>query len=171
LRTLPASGASLGYFVDAGSVGNVTVAFTLGNTMTRNICAALAILLTISLGSTALALPPLPRYVAQHYQASPEYAKFAATFGAMTTKCDTCHTPGADKKAKGHGLNDFGKAVHDNFKHKDFLAADKAKDNPGEAAKAKKLVDEALAAAEALKNADGKTFGELIKAGTLPGKN
>jgi hypothetical protein len=79
--------------------------------------------------------------------------------------------PGADKKAKGHGLNDFGKAVHDNFKHKDFLAANLAKADPAEAAKAKKLIAEALAAAEALKNADGKLYGDLMKAGQLPGKN
>jgi hypothetical protein len=32
-------------------------------------------------------------------------------------------------------------------------------------------VADALKAAEAEKNADGKTFGELMKAGTLPGKN
>ena len=131
----------------------------------------IAILVAISLSSYALALPPLPPYVAEHYQGKPEYAKFVETFAGLKMKCDTCHTPGADKKAKGHGLNDFGKAVHDNFKHKDFLAANKAKDNPAEAATARKLVAEALAAAEALKNADGKTFGELMKAGQLPGKN
>ena len=139
--------------------------------MIRLVSIPCTFLIAISLVSTACALPPLPPYVAEHYKASPEYARFAATFGAMKTKCDTCHTPGADKKAKGHGLNDFGKAVHDNFKHKDFLAADKAKDMPDQAVKAKKLVAEALAAAEASKNAAGKTFGELIKAGTLPGKN
>jgi len=139
--------------------------------MIRLVSIPFALLVVVSLVGTAYALPPLPPYVAEHYKASPEYAKFAATFGAMKTKCDTCHTKGADKKAKGHGLNDFGKAVHDNFKHKEFLAADKAKDQPAEAVKAKKLVAEALTAAEALKNADGKAFGELIKAGTLPGKN
>ncbi len=139
--------------------------------MTRSVRQLLAILIAVSVCSTALALPPLPPYVAEHYRGKPEYAKFAETFAGLKMKCDTCHTPGADKKAKGHGLNDFGKAVHDNFKHKDFLAANKAKDNPAEAATAKKLVAEALAAAEALKNADGKTFGELMKAGQLPGKH
>ncbi|MCI0360202.1 MAG: hypothetical protein L0211_17125 [Planctomycetaceae bacterium] len=131
----------------------------------------IAISVVGSFCTSAFALPPLPPYVAEHYKASAEYAKFAQTFGAMKTKCDTCHVPGADKKAKGHGLNDFGKAVHDNFKHKEFLAANLAKDIPAEAAKAKKVVADALAAAEALKNADGKTYGELIKAGMLPGKN
>lgn len=119
----------------------------------------------------AFALPPLPKYVQEHYASSPEYAKFAETFAGLKSKCDTCHKPGADKKAKGHGLNDFGKAVHDNFKHRDFTAADKAKSEPAEAAKAKKLIADALAAAESLKNTDGQVYGELIKAGKLPGKN
>lgn len=122
-------------------------------------------------GSSAKALPPLPKYVQEHYSGSPEYAKFAETFAGLKSKCDTCHKPGADKKARGHGLNDFGKAVHDNFKHRDFTAADKAKSDPAEAAKAKKLIADALVAAEALKNADGQVYGELIKAGKLPGKN
>ena len=139
--------------------------------MSLTVRVLLSALLALSFCNSALALPPLPPYVAEHYKSNPEYAKFAATFAGLKMKCDTCHKPGADKKAKGHGLNDFGKAVHDNFKHKDFLAANMAKDNPAEAAKAKKLVAEALAAAEALKNADGKTYGQLIKAGQLPGKN
>jgi hypothetical protein len=139
--------------------------------MIRTVCHSLATLLAVCLCGTALALPPLPPYVAEHYQGQPEYAKFSAAFAGLKMKCDTCHMPGADKKAKGHGLNDFGKAVHDNFKHKDFLAANKAKDDPAELAKAKKLVAEALVAAEALKNSDGKSFGELMRAGQLPGKN
>ena len=139
--------------------------------MKRFAFAVLVAGLLASVGNRAEGLPPLPKYVQEHYSASPEYSKFAETFKGMKSKCDTCHTPGADKKAKGHGLNDFGKAVHDNFKHRDFLAADKAKSDPEQAAKAKKLLADALAAAEGLKNADGKSFGELIKAGSLPGKN
>jgi hypothetical protein len=145
--------------------------FASGVVMILSVRVSLATMFVLSLCHSASALPPLPPYVAEHYKSNPEYSKFAATFAALKMKCDTCHKPGADKKAKGHGLNDFGKAVHDNFKHKDFLAANMAKDNLAEAAKAKKLVADALAAAEALKNADGKTYGELIKAGQLPGKN
>ena len=139
--------------------------------MKRFVVLALVAGVVAAVSNRAMALPPLPKYVQEHYSASPEYAKFAETFKGLKSKCDTCHTPGADKKAKGHGLNDFGKAVHDNFKHRDFLAADKAKSDPEQAAKAKKLIADALAAAEALKNADGKMFGELMKAGSMPGKN
>jgi hypothetical protein len=139
--------------------------------MQRLTLAVLAAGLLAAIVGSAEALPPLPKYLQEHYGASPEYAKFSETFGGLKSKCDTCHKPGADKKAKGHGLNDFGTAVHDHFQHRDFLAADKAKSDPAEAAKAKKLIAEALAAAEAVQNADGKTFGSLIKAGKLPGKN
>ena len=131
-----------------------------------------SLLLVACLAAPAFALPPLPKYVEQHYSASPEYAKFVETFKTMKSKCDACHKPGADKKAKGHGLNDFGKAVHDNFKHKDFSAAAKiAADDPEAAKQALALAAEALQAAEQEKNADGKPYGELIKAGTLPGTN
>jgi len=128
--------------------------------------------LILSLTRIAAALPPIPPYVAAHYKAQPEYAKFEAAFSGQKMKCDTCHKPGADKKAKGHGLNDFGEAVHKHLKHKEFLAANKVKaDDPAEAAKAIKLIADALKAAEAEKNTDGKTYGELMKAGQLPGKN
>lgn len=133
---------------------------------------SLACLFVTLLAAPALALPPLPKYVEQHYSANPDYAKFVETFKALKTKCNACHTPGADKKAKGHGLNDFGKAVHDNFQHKDFSAAAKiAADDPAAAKKALELAAAALEAAEKEKNAAGKTYGELIKAGTLPGTN
>jgi len=133
---------------------------------------ALASAFVLLLAAPAAALPPLPPYVARHYESQPEFAKFAAAFNGQKLKCNACHKPGADKKAKGHGLNDFGEAVHKHLKHKEFLAANMAKaDNPAEAAKAVKLVADALKAAEAEKNAEGKTYGELMKAGLLPGKS
>ena len=63
---------------------------------------------------TASALPPLPKYVENHYRASPEHAKYVQLFRGLEEehKCDACHNPDADKKAKGHGLNDYGQAVH-----------------------------------------------------------
>jgi hypothetical protein len=139
--------------------------------MHRTIQLALVGTILAALASSALALPPLPPYVADHYKAQPDFDKFVAAFSAQKMKCDTCHKPGADKKAKGHGLNDFGEAVHKHLNHKAFLAANKEKADPAQAAAATKFVADALKAAEAEKNADGKTFGELMKAGMLPGKN
>lgn len=131
--------------------------------------------------TAAFALPPIPDYAAEHYAKEPGGEKIveAMKLKAEMGKCSMCHIPGADKKAKGHGLNDFGKAVHDNFKHKDFLAevknatAEGATDEAKAAAKAKALaiLVEGLNKASAMKNADGKVYGDLIKAGTIPGDN
>ena len=140
--------------------------------MTWSMRVVLAIGLAMAGWGTVQALPPVPAYVEKHYSASPDYAKFVETFKALESKCDTCHKPGADKKAKGHGLNDFGEAIHKNFKHRDFTAAHKlAKDNPAEAAKALQIIVAALNKAETQKNAEGQAYGELLKAGKLPGKN
>jgi hypothetical protein len=123
---------------------------------------------------TASALPPLPKYIEEHYAASPAHAKYLERYQALEGehKCDSCHKPGIDKKVKGHALNDYGEAVHKHFKHRDFNKADKlGKDNAEELAKARKILADALEKADAEKNSDGKTFGELIQAGQLPGKN
>lgn len=123
---------------------------------------------------TASALPPLPEYIEAHYATSPEHAKYLAMYKALEGehKCDACHRPGVDKKVKGHALNDYGEAVHKNFKHRDFNKADKlGKDDAAEKAKAMQIIVDALDKAAAEKNAEGKVFGELIRAGQLPGKN
>ncbi len=123
---------------------------------------------------TASALPPLPKYIEEYYNGHPQYAKYAAMYKGldMEHQCDACHKPDLDKKAKGHALNDYGEAIHKHFKHRDFNKADKlGPSNAEEAAKARKIIAEALEKADAEKNANGQTFGELIKAGRLPGKN
>jgi hypothetical protein len=134
------------------------------------------VILTICTAATAFALPPIPDHVLEHYGKD---SKIVATLKMQTGKCGMCHIPGADKKAKGHGLNDFGKAVHDNLKHKDYMAevakatkAD-APDAEKAAAKAKamEILGAALTKASELKNAEGKVYGDLIKAGTMPGTN
>ena len=92
-------------------------------------------------------------------QARPDYLNkgFTPTYPALkaeieTAKCGICH--GSDKKVR----NDYGKAV-------------------GEALGEKMVKDEekikaALKKAEAGKSStEGKTFGDLIKDGKLPGKN
>src|SRR5215475_13493586 len=84
---------------------------------------------------TASALPPLPKYVEEHYSASPQHARYVEMYKGLELehKCDACHRPDADKKAKGHALNDYGQAVAKHFKHRDFNKADKlGKDNAEE---------------------------------------
>lgn len=117
--------------------------------------------------ATSQAFPSLPGYLKDGYKDDAEYKPFLETVEGLKTKCDVCHKPGADKKAKGHGLNDFGKVYHDRFKHKDFSTADKAKNTD----EALKLFKDAWEKSVKEKNADGKEYLELIKAGKLPGKN
>lgn len=135
---------------------------------------AAPLLLVSVMAASSFALPPVPNYLPQALEGKQEYKAYLADFKASQTKCASCHIPGADKKAKGHALNDFGQAVHKHLDDKAFMAADKAaKDNkdPKEAEKALKLFADAWAKAVQEKNEEGKQFDELLKAGKLPGKN
>lgn len=117
--------------------------------------------------ASAYAFPTIPPYIKDGYKDDESHKKFLETFEGLKTKCDVCHKPGADKKAKGHGLNDFGKVMHDRFKHKDFTAAHKDKKTE----EAMKIFKDAWDKSLKEKNAEGKTYGDLIKEGKLPGKN
>jgi hypothetical protein len=95
--------------------------------------------------------------LAPHAEARPEYNKeFWDTYPSLkdlkeNTKCDACH--GKEKKVR----NDYGKAVGG------ALGETKVKDA--------EKIKAALKKAEGEKSStDGKTFGDLIKDGKLPGK-
>jgi len=117
--------------------------------------------------ATASAFPPIPGYLKDAYKDDKDYKPFLETVDGLKMKCDVCHKPGAEKKAKGHGLNDFGKVYHDRFDPKGFQAADKAKKTD----EALKIFKATWEKSIAEKNADGKVYGDLIKEGKLPGKN
>jgi hypothetical protein len=96
---------------------------------------------------------------AQTAQARPDYNKaFWAMYEkeigkeAETTKCNACHF-GQEKKNR----NDYGKAVGEAIGEKNSKDGDKIKKGLEKAAKGKSSVE-------------GKTFGDLIKDGKLPGK-
>ncbi len=127
-------------------------------------CWTLALML---IGSSAYAFPSLPGYLKEGYKDEESHKKFLETVDGLKMKCDVCHKPGADKKAKGHGLNDFGKVFHDQFKHKDFTAADKEKKKD----EALKIFKAAWDKSVKEKNAAGAVYEDLIKEGKLPGKN
>lgn len=120
----------------------------------------------------AMALQPLPDYLIETARSKPEYKDFAAQVVALDSQCAVCHIPKSNKKAKGHGLNDFGQAFH---KHLDDGAFKKAHQEKAEeddrSDEAMKIFLSAWDKVQSDKNAAGKTFGELIKAGKLPGKN
>ncbi len=89
-------------------------------------------------------------------------AKLVATIKAA--KCNVCHYVDGDKKSKKQ-KNDFGVAMakllkKDNYKSTRIAA---------EPDKVKAELDAAFEKLMATKNAKGKTYGELLKAGDLPG--
>ena len=104
----------------------------------------------LSVAAAVLVLGLSPMFV-REAQARPGYmkqftAKYPNVTDAATAKCNVCHF-GDEKKNR----NDYGKC---------FGAA-----LPGANCKDNAKVDEALLKAESGKSADGKTFGELLKAG------
>lgn len=80
---------------------------------------------------------------------------------AVEAKCNVCHIDGENKKKH----NPYGVEVHKLLHKKDF-PADRFKTD---AAKCKAEIEAALKKVEEVKAKDGKTFGEIIKAGQLPG--
>uniref|UniRef100_A0A7C2P230 Cytochrome c domain-containing protein n=1 Tax=Schlesneria paludicola TaxID=360056 RepID=A0A7C2P230_9PLAN len=78
------------------------------------------------------------------------YEKLAAE--ADKVKCNVCHY-GTEKKNR----NDYGKAVGEALGAKNVMEADKIKEGLKKAEKGKSSVE-------------GKTFGDLINDGKLPGK-
>ena len=102
-------------------------------------------------------------FSARDAQARPDYYKtFSDKYPDLKTlaeadpvkKCGVCH--GADKKMR----NDYGKAYGTALGEKNVKHADNAK-----------KLEEALKKIESEKSGtDGKTFGDLIKDGKLPGK-
>jgi hypothetical protein len=93
-------------------------------------------------------------------QARPQYnkefwARYEKEVGtqAESVKCGACHF-GKEKKNR----NDYGKAIGTAIGEKDVKDVEKIKEALDKAAKDKSSVE-------------GKTFGDLIKDGKLPGKN
>lgn len=110
------------------------------------------------LGFLAFAWGILPAQV----DARPKYKetfekKYPALAGEVNkVKCGVCHPPNAAEKKKVR--NNYGQSLQKALNAK----------NVGNV----EVIMKALTAIEAEKSAsEGKSFGDLIKAGTLPGKN
>lgn len=112
------------------------------------VSAAVVAALFVVSGSEAIARP---KYKDAINAAYPDLAKKHGTDGKLT--CAVCH-PKNDKKIRNNYGKDFGKHL--------------SKKNETDEAKLK----EALTATEKDKSAtEGKTYGDLITAGELPGTN
>lgn len=124
----------------------------------KKVCASLMLGL-VMIGwsaNSASALPPFNKEWTAKYVEGNSNAKFVEAVG--TAKCNVCHA-GTSKKEH----NEYGKAV------KKYLTKAKYTEIKEDEAAGKKYILESLQKAEAEKNGSGKTWGELLKAGTLPG--
>lgn len=119
---------------------------TVKNSVRFLVAGVVAAALFVVTGSDAMARP---KYAAVATTTYPDLAKKHGTDGKLT--CALCH-PEKDKKIR----NNYGAAVGGKLGKKNEM--DEAK------------IKEALTKAEGEKSAtEGKTFGDLIKAGELPG--
>ena len=119
--------------------------------------AFVGLLLVISRPDTASALLPFSQAWKTKYVDGNADKEFVAAAGAA--KCNVCHK-GVSKKEH----NEYGLALKKHITKKEYEALKAA--NPAAAAK---YIQDGLNAGEKEKNAAGKTFGELIKEGKLPG--
>ena len=133
----------------------------------NRVCALVAAtLVVVALGvRTASALPPINAAWHEKYSALKDAV--VKTYGEESTaKCNVCHIAGKGKKER----NAYGMAVG-KFITKAQITKIKedAGDNADAAAETtKKYILEGLGKVEAEKAADGKTYGDAIKAGKLP---
>lgn len=119
-------------------------------------------------GFAAIAFCAAPAHAVQEFkkQFDAKYvegngnAKFVEAAGAA--KCNVCHD--ANSKSK-KDRNEYGKALS-KFLKKDDFKAERIKEEPD---KVKAEILEAFKKVEDMKAASGKTFGEIIKSGALPG--
>jgi hypothetical protein len=120
-------------------------------------CGVLAGLLILLLSAPALAVKPFNDGFIR------EYVKRDTPFAAKVeaAKCNLCHIDGKPKKMR----NEFGMAVS-KFLKKDNVGPGKPIDPTTEAGQ--KAIAAGLAKALEEKRADGKSFGDVIKAGELP---
>ncbi|HTM53732.1 MAG TPA: hypothetical protein VL175_06860 [Pirellulales bacterium] len=114
----------------------------------------------------AAAMPPFFKEFQTKYvkaDSADEKDKAFATLVTQTAKCNVCHMPGPDKKAR----NAYGKQLATILKKENFKA-DRLK---AEAEKCTAEIMAALEAVAAMKSGDdtSPTFGELIGQGKLPG--
>ena len=115
-------------------------------------------LLAFNFAGLATADPLFGKYFSKHYADENKDSDYAARVKAE--KCLICHF-GKKKKNK----NDFGLALSKYLDRKNYKKSRVA----GEPKKVEAELTEAFKKVLVIKNKEGKTFGELIKGGKLPG--
>ena len=120
----------------------------------KKVCVCVVVCLVVVAWSmqNASALPPFNSAWMEKYNEGKKNAVFTEA------KCNVCHA-GESKKMK----NEYGKAVGK------YLTKAKYTQIKEDEAKAKQYILEGLQKAEGEKGSTGKSYGELLKAGKLPG--
>lgn len=123
----------------------------------KNCWCALAALTVVLTASPAWAVKPFNDAFIR------EYVKKDTPFAAKVeaAKCNLCHVDGKPKKVR----NEFGLAVSKHLKKDDVGTGKKIDPDTDDG---KKAIAAGLAKALTEKRADGKSFGDVIKAGELP---
>jgi len=114
---------------------------------------------------SASALPPISLQWHEKYSALKD--EVVKTYGAASTdKCNVCHIKGKGKKER----NAYGMAVSKFITkaHLTKIKEDAGCDLDKAAEETKKYILEGLSKCEAEKAADGKSYGDAIKAGKVP---
>ena len=124
--------------------------------MKKVACFVLGVFAVALAVQSASALPPFNKEWTGKYVEGNGNPKFVEAVG--TAKCNVCHV-GTSKKDR----NDYGMAVSK------FLTKAKYNEIKDDEAAAKKYILEGLEKAAAEKNGGGKSYGEMIKSGELPG--
>ena len=120
------------------------------------VCAVLGAVVAAFCMPSASALPPFNKEWKAKYVEGNSNAKFVEA--VEMEKCNVCHK-GMNKKDR----NDYGQVVAK------FLTKKKYNEIKDDEAVAKKYILDGLKSAEGEKSKSGKTYGELFKAGQLPG--
>lgn len=120
------------------------------------VCIVLGLVAIACSVEDASALPPFNKEWTAKYVEGNSNSAFVEAVG--TAKCNVCHM-GTSKKQH----NEYGKAVQK------YLTKAKYNEIKDDSDAAKKYILEGFQKAEGEKNGGGQTWGELLKAGKLPG--
>lgn len=120
------------------------------------VCVVLVVFGMALCGQSASALPPFSKEWKGKYLEGNSNAKFVES--ATTANCNVCHV-GTDRKMR----NAYGMALSK------YLTKAKYQEVKDDEAVAKKYILDGLDKVAAEKNGSGKSYGEMIKAGQLPG--
>lgn len=114
----------------------------------------------------SLALPQFKKAFDEKYTNKSENAEFKAA--AKKEGCNICHVKGEKEKSK---QNDYGKElnklIEGDAEHR-LKDAEAAGNKDEELKKILAELDEAFKKVEAMKNADGETYGDRLKGSKLP---